>query len=75
MARLDTFTQQELEQLNKHKQLKPVRLLPRKRKSELDDVVVDPEQLHLKRAINQIRREFRELELQEIIRKYSRESD
>lgn len=57
---------------SKPKQLKPAKQPP-KRKSELDDVVVDPEQLHLKRAINQIKREFRELELQEIIRKYSRE--
>jgi hypothetical protein len=64
------FTPLGQEQSNKLKPSKPVRHEPPKRRNNLSDIVVDKEILWIKQAIKQLIRELRDLELEEIKRKY-----
>jgi hypothetical protein len=69
MERKVKFTPPVLEQLLKLGPLEPVRLTPLGKRNNLGDIVVDREQLLIIRAVNHLKSEFRQLELEEIIRK------
>jgi hypothetical protein len=66
------FTPLGQEQSSKRRPSKQVRHEPPKRRNNLSDIVVDKEILWIKSAINQLVRELRELELEEIKRKYQK---
>lgn len=68
MERQVKFTPPVLEQLLKLGPAEPIRLTPVEKRNDLSDIVVDPEQLHVIRAVNHLKSEFRRIELQEIIR-------
>jgi hypothetical protein len=70
MEQLDTYTPQEQEQLGKHKQLKPARQLPRKRKSSLaGTIATSGRQLRAIRTQQRLMRLRRLLEIEELLQK------
>jgi hypothetical protein len=70
MAQAVKFTPLGQEQSNRLKPSKQVRHEPQRKRNDLSDIVIDKEILWIKSAIKQVIRELRDLELEEIKRKY-----
>jgi hypothetical protein len=68
MERQVKFTPPVLEQLLRLEPSEPVRLTPKEKRNNLDDIVVDKEQLWIRAVYNQLIREQREQELENLKR-------
>jgi hypothetical protein len=69
MAKVEKFIPPVLEQLLRLGPLEPVRLTPPRKRNNLDDIVVDKEELWSRAVYNQLVRELRDQELENLKRK------